>query len=281
MGVDRIRLRDDLSILQPYPAALLGDSLLVADLHLGMEEDLEIQGIHVPRNVSAEVRRLVLEALELSGAEELVILGDLKHEFGAGLHAEYREVEELIKGAASLRARVKLVRGNHDNYIAPVVSRLGGSVIQDVLRVGDCCLTHGHLDLRPEDLGCGCLAMGHEHPTVTLRDEVGVKHRFKAFLWGRAGMDVLVLPSPNPLAQGMPVNEVEPQDLLSPILRRFDVDSFEVYAVEPRGLVVRLATVGALRALLHASRRIWSWPPSRWRGARSTPGARRAPSRTR
>ena len=251
--MERVGVRGNLALLSPYPAAVLGDSLLVADLHLGMEEDLEAQGVHVPYNVSADVRGMVLEALALSGARRLVVLGDLKHEFGSGLYAEYEEVRGLVEGARRLGAGVVLVRGNHDNFIAPVLRKLGGEVFQDFLRMEDCCLLHGHADFSPRDNGCGCVVMGHEHPTVVLRDEVGVKHRFKAFLWGEVeGARVLVLPSPNPLAQGMPVNEVGREDLLSPLLRRADVDSFEVYAVEPREVLVHMATVRALRALLAA-----------------------------
>lgn len=253
MDVEAIELRKSLAILSPYPAAVLDDALLVADLHLGMEEDLELQGIHVPYNVSADVRGMVLEALARSNARRLMILGDLKHELGSGLRVEYEEVEGLLRGARELGVDVALVRGNHDNFIAPVVNRLGGRVFQDFARVGDCCLIHGHMDFRPDENGCQCLVMGHEHPTVTLKDDVGIKHRFKAFLWGAVGgSSVLVLPSPNPLAQGMPVNEVEPGDLISPVLRRADVDSFDVYALEPREAVIRLATVAVLRTLLAA-----------------------------
>jgi len=269
--------------LLPHPAAALDDALLVADLHLGMEEALELEGVHLPYDLSGEVRRAVLGALGELGARRLVIAGDLKHELGAGLRSEYEEVRALVLGARELGAEVVLVRGNHDNFIAPAVERLGGRGVEGPLEGGGCCVVHGHLDVDARALGCGCLVMGHEHPTVTLVDEVGLKHRFKAFLWGEAGgARVLVLPSPNPLAQGTPVNEVGREDLMSPILRRTGVDGFEVYALEPREAVVRLATVGALRALLAEGRR----SVSRRRGpvspcARIPPGGSRPRRRTR
>jgi putative SbcD/Mre11-related phosphoesterase len=255
--VERIGLLDGLELLSPYPAAIMGDALLVADLHLGIEEDLELQGIHVPYDISGEIRNTVLDALREGGTRRLIVIGDLKHELGSGLRAEYDEVGKLLRGAAELGVKTSLVRGNHDNFIAPTVRRLGGEVLQDFAMIDGCCLAHGHADFRPGNRGCRCLVIGHEHPTVTVMDEVGVKHRFKAFLWGKVdGVETLVLPSPNPLAGGMPVNEVGANELLSPILRRIGVDSFEVYALEPREAIVHMATVDALRALLAPRHRV-------------------------
>src|SRR2546426_9060781 len=68
--------------LRPIPdhAALLidGSILAVADLHIGLEEELAEAGVHLPSQ--AEKMAGEIEALAAQyGAKTLVVLGDVKH----------------------------------------------------------------------------------------------------------------------------------------------------------------------------------------------------------
>lgn len=245
-----LRVSSDVSIVAPYPALYVHSlsALLMSDLHLGLEEDVESKGVALPVDVYPEVREMVLNSIKTSGARRFIVLGDLKHEFGGRLYSEYVEVRDLVNLVKSLGVEMCLVRGNHDNFIIPVLKAMGVAVVDDALRVSGYCLTHGHDDI--ELNGCRVVVMGHEHPTVTLRDESGVKLRFKAFIRGRMGpIEVYVLPSVNPLAHGTPINEITADELLSPMLRKTDIDSFEVYVLDPGVGVMKFPRVGLLRAL--------------------------------
>jgi putative SbcD/Mre11-related phosphoesterase len=240
----------DVYIVAPYPALYIRSlsALVVSDLHLGLEEDIESKGVSLPMGVYPEIKEMILDSIRLSGAGILIILGDLKHEFGGRLYSEYVEVKDLVGSVMSAGLDVVLVRGNHDNFIVPVLKRLGAK-IYDSLRVEGYCFAHGHEDL--EVSGCRAVVIGHEHPTVALRDDTGVKLKFKAFIVGKHnGAEVYVLPSFNPLVHGTPINEVNVNELLSPILRRSDVDSFDVYVVDPGVDVVKFPKIRFLRSLI-------------------------------
>jgi metallophosphoesterase superfamily enzyme len=72
---------EGLRLVDNQPALLLGEdvrTLVVADLHLGFEEELRGKGIRVP----LQSHRLVDELCALgrgTGARRLVVVGDFKH----------------------------------------------------------------------------------------------------------------------------------------------------------------------------------------------------------
>ena len=59
-------------------ALVLGDYLIVADLHIGLERELSEKGLHVPSQLRKMEARII-ELLKNTGKERLIILGDLKH----------------------------------------------------------------------------------------------------------------------------------------------------------------------------------------------------------
>src|SRR3989442_10204693 len=54
------------------------DALVVADLHIGLEEELREKGIHIPSRAEAMGRKLA-EIASRRGASRIIILGDVKH----------------------------------------------------------------------------------------------------------------------------------------------------------------------------------------------------------
>lgn len=224
--------------------------LAVADLHIGYEEALAEQGIYLPPLQVGEIRDVLGGMVEASGAERLVIVGDVKHEFGDITRQEWRETIDLLRFLVEdVGVRVEVVRGNHDNYLVGVLKRLGIPFHDPYLRDGRWMFFHGHKPLPVEGFGEGVerIVMGHEHPAILLRDELGARLKLKAFLVGEyMGRRVYVLPAVSPLMPGTEVN-VE-RDLMSPLLREADVSSFRVYAVDLEAGVFDFGTVGLLRA---------------------------------
>jgi hypothetical protein len=126
-----------------------------------------------------------------------------------------------------------VVKGNHDNYIVQVLRELKVKLHDPSLYLGDYYLMHGNSDLEQDFQEAKYVFMGHEHPAVTIRDDIGVKHRFKAFLSGKIGNRIVtVLPSISPLSYGNPMNEMHRSQFMSPLLRKYGVDEFVPYLIE-------------------------------------------------
>src|SRR5213592_3464244 len=64
----------DLEPVPDVPALMADDILVVADLHIGLEEELREKGVRIPSRAETMGRRL-LEVAERRGASRLTILG--------------------------------------------------------------------------------------------------------------------------------------------------------------------------------------------------------------
>lgn len=210
------------------------ESLLVADLHLGYEEALASQGIFLPPAQYSEIKNLLASMVSESEASRVILLGDVKHEFGDVTRIEWREAISLLEFLQrDLGLRVEVVRGNHDNYLIAILKRLSVPLHDPYMLEEGWLLMHGHLP-PPVDLYTDkvrYVVMGHEHPAILLRDELGARLKLKAFLVGEhAGKIVYILPALSPLMPGTEVNVDRP--LLSPLIKDSELDSFRVYAVD-------------------------------------------------
>ncbi|NIM44359.1 MAG: hypothetical protein GTO54_01795, partial [Nitrososphaeria archaeon] len=136
----------------------------------------------------------------------------------------------------------------HDNYLIAILRRLNVLLHQSHLTEQDYSFTHGHLPLKLRELK-GTVLMGHEHPSVRIREETGVTHKFKCFLVGDIdGRDLIVLPASNELARGVDINIVSPSELLSPALRGCDLSLFTPYLLDTGSAVRRFPKLKFLDA---------------------------------
>ncbi len=220
----------DLYIADPWPAAYIKsiDAVVLSDLHLGIEGALANEGIYLPTSISESTIRLVKRILDDVGPTMVIFNGDVKHGFGLLNTSEWIHVRNLFR---ELREgyEVLVVRGNHDNYLGVVLDRLGIPFVERYDH-GPYSIIHGHT--KPDNLG-DVVIIGHEHPSISLRDDVGVKYKFKCFLWGPLNDRwVLVLPSVGELATGATISIYE-DERLSPLMRGVDISRFKAYAVVP------------------------------------------------
>ena len=198
------------------------ESLAVADLHLGLEEAYMKQGLTLPRSQYPKIKKMILEFIENYDPERIIINGDVKHEFGEQTIQEYIETKDLLLTLKRV-TEVLIVRGNHDNYLISILKRIDIPIYNPTLKIGDYIFTHGHREVDYE--GTKNLVIAHEHPAITLRDELGVKNRFRCLLEGYInGTRILVLPALSPLAGGTEINLAPRDKLLSPILRKIGVE---------------------------------------------------------
>jgi putative SbcD/Mre11-related phosphoesterase len=229
-------------------------TVIVGDLHVGIEGELHRSGVHIPSQ-TGEMRDRLEEILDDRGARRLVVLGDLKDTIARASRQEQEELPELFEG---LGVDVHLVPGNHD---AGVDEWIGDAAVHpsDGAVLGDeVGLAHGHTWPRDEVMACSRIAFSHNHPMVVLRDEVGGRH--KEPCWVRAPFRdearerypdlpgdarLVLVPAFNPLLGGTPLNDRDGEPLLGPLFENelVDVDGARVWTLDG----VELGTVDSLR----------------------------------
>ncbi|MEM2865237.1 MAG: hypothetical protein QW569_05365 [Candidatus Bathyarchaeia archaeon] len=150
-------------------------TLVIADLHIGWEVSLSQQGIHIPSQVGRLTSK-VLRAVELSGAEELLILGDVKHTVAKAELEEWRDVPLFFEEALTMVESISIIPGNHDGNLEGLLPADVKLLPSTGTSMDGVALFHGHSLPSPKILkGCSRLVMGHMHPVVALRDKMGFK----------------------------------------------------------------------------------------------------------
>ncbi|MCS7139595.1 MAG: metallophosphoesterase [Candidatus Nezhaarchaeota archaeon] len=248
------KLLEDVEVVVDFPGLYLRDveALVIADLHIGYEHALQKQGIYIPKSTYSKTKMLINDMICEVNPKKIVMLGDVKHEFGIPSDQEWIEVKDLLKWLTDLGLKVCVVRGNHDNYIISILKRYGVELHDPVMFMGRYALLHGHKLLENIPESVGVLLLGHEHPAIAIRDRFGVKKKFKCFLRGyKDNIAVIVLPAISPLASGSTLNESLKDQLLSPILRDLvDIDGFKPIIIEPRAGVYEFPELQKLRIAL-------------------------------
>lgn len=190
----------------PEKAVLLGKDLIIADLHIGFERSMAREGNYVPNLLGGLIQE-VLAVVRRERPKRLIIDGDLKHSF-VPFRMEREELGRFFDALEGEVDEIIVIRGNHDPGILWLRER--GVEIVDRWEVRGWTLVHGHRLEEGERF-----IIGHEHPAIRLRDEVGASVKVPAFLWGER---LIVLPAFSPWAYG---NDVT-REIVSPFLRKFD-----------------------------------------------------------
>lgn len=212
--------------------------LAVSDLQLGHEAVLAAQGIQVPISQYPQIEAALAAMLDETGAKRLLINGDIKHEFSRALQQEWSEVHALLRFLKARKVATIFVKGNHDNYVAKILRAQELSLV-DAYQERGFLFVHGHQALEdyPDFKSFApfkTLVIGHVHPAVSIRDEVGVLHKYRCALSGKwRGKNVVVLPSLSPLAGGFDVTRRERErDYVSPILDQCRVGDFVPFVID-------------------------------------------------
>lgn len=208
-------------------------TVIIADLHLGMEELYASQGILIPRANYEKIFRQLNEIFKKTGRlERIVVCGDLKHEFGSISEQEWKEVTNILAYLRAHADEVIIVKGNHDKIIGPIASFSKIKMLDFYYNEGNKIMAM-HGDKLTEFVGrkefsdAKILIIGHEHPAVSLKEKNKVE-KYKCFLKGKFGNKILiVLPSMCTLAEG---TDILKENMLSPFLKQ-DLSEFECWLV--------------------------------------------------
>jgi len=205
-------------------------TLVIADLHLGIEETFNKRGTMLPRFNFRKIKEHLEERILPFVEPSLIIInGDLKHEFGSISDQEWREVIDVLRLLQAHCKRLVLIKGNHDKILGPI-ARWEGLKVEDegiFLEKSNAFITHGEKIPGSEAFKKSkIVVIGHEHPAITIREQYK-EEQFKAFLVGKfKGKNLIVQPSMNSVSIG---TEVRNGELLSPFLHQ-DLGNFKVFA---------------------------------------------------
>ena len=294
-----------MKFLAGQAAAQLGNTLLIADLHLAMEFELRQKGVQL----GLQHRKLVSVLnglLKETGARELLILGDAKHDVYGMWERERRLFLEFLTRLEC--EQLTVVKGNHDSHLQTLPEEFQGKKfklepVEGVMREHGgkkYGLFHGHAWPSREILEkADVFLLGHPHPLVEFRDKLGGVHRERAWVVGRTlanekfgvrkGQQFVIFPAFNPLVGGQAINAGEArwgEESRGPLLHNnlLDIERAEVRLLSGASL----GNVGSLRkfatdrsrgraATLESQGHASVSERRRARGTRSTPSKRRHP----
>lgn len=229
-------------MLQPVPdeAALLYDeTIVVADLHIGIEFSFRESGFVIPKQTEMMLERL-LASIARHKAERLVIVGDLKHKIKAVSPQERAEIPFFFERVLEVVSDVHLVPGNHDAQILDILP--GGVESHDPrgFRLEEVGFTHGFTWPSKEAMESKVLCMGHIHPSVLFVDRLGLRTTKRCWLriefkgggerYDRYPKELIVVPTFNDFCGGFPVNSRKSTPI-GPLLKSnlIDLDNSRVY----------------------------------------------------
>ena len=259
----------------PYPAILLQENsdraLVVSDLHLGWERLLSQRGVHVPSQ-TPKIKNMLLKLINETKPTQLILLGDIKDAITKVSMEEWKDIPEFFEDIQEKVSETQVILGNHDGNLEPLLPEAVKIVPASGTRFGDVGLFHGHAWPAPELLECRSLVTGHVHPTVAIRDPMGLRITRQVFVKAPCNSEQLaksllnylgtkidadvsgvlneqhkvqlrveqlfILPSFNQFLGGRPINERRVKKradaYIGPILRSgcVNIDDAEVYLLD-------------------------------------------------
>ena len=203
-------------------------TLVLSDFHLGYEEMLTSKGTLIPHfqlKDTIEHLEKIFEKIK-KPLKQIIINGDLKHEFGKITSQEWRDILKLLDYLSMHAKEIIIVKGNHDTIVEPIARKRGIEIVKS-MRIGGIMIEHGDkVSAEAKDKQIKTIIIGHEHPAIGLRSGRRLE-TFKCFLKGSwKSKTLIVQPSFNPLIEG---TDITRERLLSPYLK--SISNFNVYIV--------------------------------------------------
>ena len=207
-------------------------SVVISDLHLGFEEEMNLHGLYLPKLQRDHVEGIVEKIIERYDPRRIIINGDFKQEFSRNLSQEWTDVIHFIERFEK-RLQLYFVRGNHDNYLMTILSKKG-IVLSETYENERYYIYHGDSDRSFRKL----TILGHEHPSVVLRDKVGGVFKIPAFVYNEEAR-IAITPALSFFSSGTDVTEsLINQEHFTPVLKHVDPDKFRIFGItEEFGIV--------------------------------------------
>ncbi len=235
-------------------------TLVIADVHLGIEWELYQSGFSIPSQVEKRKMRIHDYIIKVK-PERIVLLGDIKHNVPITSWQERQEVPGFLKELSAF-AHLDIVPGNHDGDIEELIPEnvtlhgMRGFVLDDV------GYFHGHTWPDVELFSASHVVMSHNHPTIRFTDTLGhgvseevwirtyfiekaIKEHYGEIKW--SSPEVIIMPAFNELCGGIPFNESIHEELLGPVFANHAIELEKARAFLLDG--TDLGTVGSIKKL--------------------------------
>ena len=202
--------------------------IVIGDLHFGFEESLNKAGVFVSRKMFEEmIEELDRVFAKIGGVDEVVLLGDVKHEFGEIMRQEWKDTIDLfeyLEGKMKKEGKITIVKGNHDAILEPIANEGKKVELRDYYCVGETCFLHGHRDFEEiHNKEFKVWVMGHVHPAVKISDGVKIE-KYKCFLTGKfEGKKIIIVPSFLDYSEG-----TDPRENFVELPWKIDLERFDV-----------------------------------------------------
>lgn len=246
-----MKLDNDIELLEGLAVAHIKsiNALVVSDIHLGYESHMTKSGVFIPKANLKKVIKDFEKGLKETGAKSIIIVGDIKNDFSTVGEDEFNELYEIIKFCKDRKVELILIKGNHDNFIDRYKDPFKLTTYTREAQIGDYFFFHG--DKLPElpDKKVKMLISGHEHPSIGIVNAAGRNERLRCFLFGEyKKIRLLVLPALSYFATGSDINLQSEGRLMSPVLKKIDVDKMHAIAIG-YGSTLDFGTIRNLRKL--------------------------------
>ncbi|MHA1199438.1 MAG: metallophosphoesterase [Candidatus Heimdallarchaeaceae archaeon] len=239
MKTPLFEIRPNLQIVDNQPILLLEDinSLVIADLHLGVEAIMQEDGSFVPHNLTTRIIENLTKYLKDLKPDKLILNGDVKHSFHVPTKIENRDVKKFLKKISSLVPEVHIVKGNHDVFLSWAIQGLDNITLHSPsLSIKGYFFIHGDKELESipsEDTDY--IIIGHLHPVFESRVNGLQKVRNPTFLLGpleEMSQTLIVMPAFTQYSSGSPIDPNSQSHYIVPILREYaDLNNYELYVL--------------------------------------------------
>src|SRR3989344_3911715 len=173
-----MKLTDNIEIIDLALYLKKEKTLIISDLHIGIEESLNKQGILIPRFQFEDFLNKLKLILEKVKVERIVFNGDLKHEFGEISQQEWHNILKLFDFLQD--KEIIIIKGNHDPILKPIAEKRNLKLVESY-NLDDVTILHGDKILLNLNK---VIIMGHEHPAISLKRGRRIE-RYLCFLKGK------------------------------------------------------------------------------------------------
>ncbi|PTD93778.1 hypothetical protein C9439_06945 [archaeon SCG-AAA382B04] len=229
------------------PACTIDNTLVISDLHLGIERSYKEEGIRIPTQTK-KIKNQIKKLTKKEETKKTVLLGDVKNQIPTLSWQERNEIPKFLRDLSEFN-EVIIIPGNHDGKIQRLLPKNQSNIqIKDNRGIveKDIYLSHGHTWPKETAFNKSTLLIGHNHPIITFEDELGRKHDEKC--WIRTSLkkekifdkygeipwnnpELIIQPAFNPLVGGISFNS-DIKNFLGPL--------FNLGAVNYRDMVANL-----------------------------------------
>ncbi len=222
------------------------NTLVIGDLHIGIEYELGKNGINLPNQIKL-MRKRIENLLEKTKSKNLIILGDVKHQVPGINYLEERDIP-IFFDELKTKAKIYVCLGNHDTFLKKILPE--GIEVHDSkgFSIDIYGFFHGHAWPKKELFFCRYLITSHIHPTLLFVDKLG--HRIIEPVWIKCKLkrekiedkyeiktkttDMIVLPAFNKLLSGSNINVSKiKKEFINPIMNDLiDKEKCELYLLD-------------------------------------------------